>query len=456
MLNWIHHRAEQTISSAATRILLSLVYGGVVFVAYRWYLHHNWEIYGFEFFPPSTMTVATVAALISLQAAVLPQYIDRASGLFVSFIYLLVVVPTLVVTSLLTEHSLSQHSPSLLAMTAGFCLCCHIARSGKHSSGKQISSTPLETLIVIFFSIATTGLLYHHHAILSWAPPDAPYEQRSLGKASGALLAYTRTYYLNVACPGLFAFGLLKRKYLYLTAALGGFLLVYLIDAQRMALFLPVVMTVLFIAAYSPWKILRSNSLLILLSALGLAASYLLYQHLLMYGQSQFIILRTIGLPGLALSSYTDTFSGERLTWWSHVRGISLFVPRPVELFSDPNWPQLGLIVGRHTIGYDNFNYNAHFFASDGVAAAGWLGILAVSVVFAAWLKLLDYCSSSWDIRLVILLMSPLTMVVLNAPLFTTLASFGGLFWPVALYVFSENRFVSLNQILPRARPHRS
>ncbi|ETR75872.1 hypothetical protein X566_19085 [Afipia sp. P52-10] len=453
MLNLLHYRADQIVSSAATRIVLSLVYAAVVFVAYRWYLHHNWKIYGFEFFPPSAITFAAVAVLISLQAAVLPHYIDRASGLFVSLVYVLVIVPTLVVTALLTEYSFSQHAPSLLAMTAGFCLCCHIARSGPQPTGKQISSVPLESLIAVFFSIATVVLFYQHHAILSWAPPDAPYEQRALGRASGAVLAYTRTYYLNVACPGLFAFGLLKRNYLYLAAALGGFVLNYLIDAQRTALCMPVVMTILFLALCSNWRPLRSNSLLILLSATGLAASYLLYQHLLLYGQSQFIILRTIGLPGLALSSYAETFSGERLTWWSHVRGISMFVPKPIELLSDPNWPQLGLIVGRHMIGYENFNYNAHFFASDGVAAAGWMGILAVSVVFAAWLKLLDYCSSGWDIRLVILLMSPLTMVVLNAPLFTTLASFGGLFWPITLYVFSENRFRSL---WPRLRPHRS
>lgn len=132
-------------------------------------------------------------------------------------------------------------------------------------------------------------------------------------------------------------------------------------------------------------------------------------------------------------SQYHDLFSAEGFTWWTHVRGVNLVVSSP-RLADHAAWPSLGYIVG--DLVYKNIenNHNAHLFASDGLAAAGALGVAAIGVAFAVWLWVLARLSLNWDPILTTLLLLPFGIVLTNVPFTTSLLSFGGFFWLLLLF----------------------
>ena len=144
---------------------------------------------------------------------------------------------------------------------------------------------------------------------------------------------------------------------------------------------------------------------------------------------STYLTGRTIAVPGLTFSQYYDVFNREGFTWWSHVRGIGEIVAPPGDFADSELWPRLGNIVGDRIYKRSDVNVNANLFSSDGVAAAGAAGVIAIGLLFAIYLRLLDRVSARWDRSFVVLAVFPVGLVLTNAPFWTTMLSFGGLFW---------------------------
>jgi hypothetical protein len=59
------------------------------------------------------------------------------------------------------------------------------------------------------------------------------------------------------------------------------------------------------------------------------------------------------------------------------------------------------------------------------------LGVLVIGLVFAIYLWLLDRASRAWDPHFVVLAVLPVAIAITNGHFFTTLLSFGGIFWLV-------------------------
>jgi hypothetical protein len=81
-------------------------------------------------------------------------------------------------------------------------------------------------------------------------------------------------------------------------------------------------------------------------------------------------------------------------------------------------------------------NANANLFAADGVAAAGALGVAVIGIALAVWLWVLDRASAGWSQKFGVLITLPMAVSLTNGSLFTTLLSFGGLFWTLTFYFY--------------------
>jgi hypothetical protein len=147
-----------------------------------------------------------------------------------------------------------------------------------------------------------------------------------------------------------------------------------------------------------------------------------------------------LGLPGLTFSQYYDLFSAGGFTWWSHIKGLSLLIPAPEAYVEDAAWPNLGYMIGDRLYGSIEYNANANLFSGDGVAAAGPLGVGLIAIVLAIWLVWLDRLSQGWNRGFAILVILPIGLSLTNGHLFTTLLSFGGLFWMVTFYLYKPGR----------------
>ena len=151
---------------------------------------------------------------------------------------------------------------------------------------------------------------------------------------------------------------------------------------------------------------------------------------------SSLLVFRTLATPGIFFTQYYDTFSTYGFTYGSHIKGLNLIIPVPSAYISDPYWPQLGYIVGERIQGFPGNNANANLFAGDGIATAGFVGVLIISVILAIWLVLLDRASKGWSKNFAILVLFPIGIALTNGPLFTILLSFGGLFWVFIFYFY--------------------
>jgi hypothetical protein len=115
---------------------------------------------------------------------------------------------------------------------------------------------------------------------------------------------------------------------------------------------------------------------------------------------------------------FYDFFSRHGYTYWSHVRFVSRFIPYTYDL-------QIPYLIGREYYGNDVLSANAHFMATDGIAAAGIPGLLLISAVAGLVLYVIDLLAKRHDRLFLLLLLAGPLIALLNVGLFTTLLTDG-------------------------------
>lgn len=144
------------------------------------------------------------------------------------------------------------------------------------------------------------------------------------------------------------------------------------------------------------------------------------------------VFMRTFGSSGLTTAWYHDFFLRNPLTYYSHIKGISWFVLYP---YNNP----LGIEVGSFYSGNPTLDDNAHFWATDGLAAWGLSGVLLVSIVCAFVFWLFDSTARGHDLRFATLLVTFEALNLGNTSIFTTLLSGGLGLMMIFLYFAPQN-----------------
>ena len=416
-------------------------YAGSLLFALSTYLNPVWGYYGFTFEAPGVNELAAGSLLIALVSLTMPVSIAGAANIILFPLYVVVFVPTIVFTLTVVIGGAAKYGPALGALAAVFLLACLLTRDRVPATERKFW-LPAEYLLLAVCAALATYLVAKYRSVMAFTDitSTSVYEQRALGAATGAIDGYAQTYFAYVFCPAVLAIGLVRHRVLWIGAGLAGFVAAYMISANRTVILLPLAMIVLFAQLTIRWRIFRSSALTVCLLAgiVAWAAAHHedegLSHHLAVY-----LVFRTVGLPGLMFSQYYDLFTAEGFTWWAHVKGMSLIVPQPL-LAEHAAWPSLGYIMGDLVYKNIEVNHNAHLFASDGLAAAGALGVTVIGVVFSAWLWVLTHLSQRWDPVLTTLLLLPLGIVLTNGQFSTGLLSFGGLFWLLLLWGIPQGK----------------
>lgn len=431
-----------------------LIRRGVLLLAaafYAWTLHvaHGsllqnayWE-YGFSFDPFDLWEGTVVSLLVAMGAAGLPGRLDRPSSVILTALFVVVYVPTVVITPALAPDATDRYGPSLAALAASFLGTCIVSRLTRSRAVTGCVPGPTFVRIVTMaWAACSVVLVIEYGSTMRLVGLDETYAQRAVGASTSLLIGYVQTYYTNVFSPGLIALGLVLRRRLLIVAGVLGCLIMYMIAAQRTVFLLPFVMFALHfgLALRVTW-FRNVGALLAGLAATVAATCAWPTSSVVAELSSRYLVFRTIALPGLTFSQYQDVFGSHAVTWWSHVRGMELLVSRPPAYASDPLWPGLGYMVGDRLFGNPVVNWNANLFAGDGVAAAGWAGVLVIGVVLAIWLAVLDFAARAWDRRFAMLVVLPVALSLTNGHLTTALLSFGGLFWTL-LFILYKPRHV--------------
>ncbi len=423
------------------RVLLvcaALFYGYSIHYAHVAYLNPVWDYFGFTYVAPHALDLVLMTTLIVAGAMLLPPELVRPSSIIVLLLFTIVYVPTVVLTLSLESNRLELYTPSLLMLALGFAAASLGARFRfSQALEARVPGDTFVFVIFLFWAACCAVLVVNYYDVMTLVSESDVYRQREAGAATSLAMGYVQTYFSDVLSPALIAVGLVKRRWTIACIGTAGCVLMYMITAQRTVMLLPVAMLAVNFALTIRWSFARTASaLLVVLGITMIYASAYYKDSAAATLLSIFLVNRTIAFPGLTLSLYYDLFSVNGFTWWSHVKGFDLLVSPPAAYWNDRAWPNLGLMVGDRTFHNVTMNANAHLFAGDGVAAGGAVGVLVVGLALAAWLAWLDYTSRGWDRRFALLVLVPVALALTNGHLFTTLLSFGGLFWMVVFHFF--------------------
>ena len=131
------------------------------------------------------------------------------------------------------------------------------------------------------------------------------------------------------------------------------------------------------------------------------------------------LFMRTFAVGGYNTGVYSEFFHSHPLTYLSTVHGIDLIVHYPYS-------SALGLQIGYYEMRITGLDMNAHFWATDGIAAFGPPGIIFISILCALVLWILDSAAKRHNVMFASLTVAFVTLNLTNSSLFTTVIS-GGL-----------------------------
>lgn len=423
-------------------MVATVVYVAIFSYVYEVYITVNHGISaGMYFRDFNAYEYTFVYVVCGLIGYCMPTSIDRASSLFIWFLSVFYVLPAIVLTFHIGSRDLEFYYVANICLVLAMCWMAFITQyhGGISVPGGEIFGPKFAVYLLICWLIFTAILFFVFGSIMSFSGVDDIYQQRALSKQvdSGFIVDYIRTYYSYVINPMLIGLGLSQRRWSFVFVGVFGSLVTYLIDAQKIALLLVFAMFGLFYALKRGFVGTWIFTLVIALACLGVflvarlspLAAYI----------ADVLLLRAIAIPGATFVQYYDVFSFNGYTYWSSVRGLNFIVSPPAIYAQDPDWPELGVIIGRAYFPWvEGLNNSASGFSGEGVAAAGAFGVLVIGFLIGVYLRLVDEASRRWHKPFVLVALVPMAMAMANAHLSTVLVSFGGGLWLVLFYIYRQ------------------
>ncbi|MGY6269093.1 hypothetical protein ACXIUT_05335 [Achromobacter denitrificans] len=414
-----------------------LLYGFSISVAHALYLSSEQAYWGF--FEPllDASKITAMILMLAIPTLAMPIRFDRASSVILLLLFLFVFIPAVVINLENYNNSMERYGFLMGALTFGMALLFASVRAfGADPAAAPIYSPSKKIAKLFFLAWLLCGLLLLaiYRESMSFQSLSNVYGQRARGAPISLALGYVQVYFAYVFSPFLFAYGLANRRRLALVAALCGFLIIYMITAERTVFLLPIAMFLLYkIVRFRFMSARHVTALIAGFSALTLLIAFFWRSVGALEKLGFYFLTRLLAYPGVFVAQYYDLFSRLGYTYWSHVSGVNRFVSPPNLLDYDQKWPMLGRILAERSFNVES-NSNASLFATDGAAALGSIGIVVISILLAGWLILLDRATRDWNRRFVLPLLLPIGLALVNVSFFTTLTSFGGIIWLLFFY----------------------
>lgn len=421
----------------------------------RNYAAVEWPFYGYSYggIPFNEVIIAIVCiAVISL---FVPLQINSPSSLFLIVVYIFLVLPAITAFLGLYRVDTGLYYEPLIVTSLSFSAACYLVPHKKWKAGNAFVLHHLVIpVLVTLHSVTLLYLFYRFGSIMSFANLDNLYEQRALGAAENFIDGYAQTYSQYVFSLGLLSLGLVRKNTIIILYGLFGTLVNFSITAEKAGAIYPIFIVGLYFAMKSGRKILTATSFIVTTFTIVLLFSAILYrQSAVADFIAWYLGVRSILGPGAFLSYYYDFFNPDHLTYFSHIRGISVFVQPPPAYFNDFRWPSIGLILGEDYFGLRTLNANASFVASDGIASLGTVGIPIAFAVFSLFITFVDKVTRGLNAAASCCLFFPIALTLTNGSIFTVLTSFGGIFWLIIVRYYVSGR--ARTQKFPRRRAPR-
>lgn len=436
-----------SLDSQIAVVICSLLYAWTLHQAHIKILQPLWDYIGFTYVAPTVIGAGLIVFLVGIGSLAMPRRLERPSAMIVLFLHVTVFVPGVTIALCLQIDSVQTYGPMLAVLTLAHGLTGLVSRSGPAPpKGERFVPGPEITLLLIgVWALISLVFIYVYRDIMRFASFDEIYVQRFAVDRGISIMGYVRSYYSNLICPALIAIGLLRRNVLVVGLGCAGSVIAYMIDAQKTALAMPVLMIAMYFALRYADRVARLFVAPILFLAFLTFVAVVIRSTDIGFAIQSVFITRGIAIPALTLVQYYELFSTYGYTWWSNITGLSLIIPAPSAYATDPAWPVLGQIVGDHYYGAGtNLNANANPYSGEGLAAGGLAGLAVIGLAMAGFLRIYDICVAGWDRIFVLLIAVPVAFALSNAHLSTVLVSFGLGAWLLIFAFYKPGKTGSL------------
>ncbi|MER9890675.1 hypothetical protein NKJ40_01000 [Mesorhizobium sp. M0119] len=388
----------------------------------------NFYYLGFPYVDnPDRMTLAY--CIVGVFAFIMPISIAKYSDFFCWMLYLTIFVPSILVVAM--QGYISFDAPSLmLSLAASFFLIIYIPKLIQFKSYSLIRQVSANAFFFVFFSVYLAAIVFYigtYRGMMSFSGMRELYEQRArFGDTQTSTLALYLTGWLsNAMNPYLIAVGLFDRTRRWAIAVgAAGQVVVFMAFAGKIMLVIIVVTFGFYFFALAKGRIstprLAFGFAALTFVVLGLLAATHYQPGETMLDIVTLIYIRTLGIQGAMTGVYADVFSSSTLTYWSHANILNLIVDYPYKA-------PLGYVVGARLVGGTGFNANSHFWATDGIAAYGMMGVVIIGIVVGVLLSLANKVVTPDRLPFAATVSIPFIMAMGNTSLFTSLVTGGGL-----------------------------
>lgn len=225
--------------------------------------------------------------------------------------------------------------------------------------------------------------------------------------------------------PFVFCYGLIMKKRKFICIGTILFIFLYSIMGQKVDLFSPVMLFVLYYIF--KWQdkhranVMGPISLGVLLLAIII---FLFIDTLWGFGAGAVFFSRTLGVSAYHVPMYLDFFHNNPYTYFSHINFVNFFTQ------SYPYKESIGAMVA----GEDGVVSNAIFWQMDGIASCGVLGCVIISFIVYYFLLLMNGLGNNRTKYLINTLMLSPIAALLNVSFFTTILSKGVFFIFLTIY----------------------
>ena len=420
------------------RVLIALIFVLLYIYIYIYYLNLNFEYLGFEINREFNLSNLLISVLVSVLPIFFYKENKKVSNVISSLIYLLLYVPTIITFSFAWKYQMLElyyiYFVFLVSMLIIFIPNQIYINGGK--SVQKFKILDIRSLIFVSSALIIVFIIKFQSTmkIVTWG--DEMYELREINSDLGLdfYSRYVSGWLVFVLMPFIFVYGLIynNKGYLYIIAFFT--LIMYMILAAKIVVLLPVFIYViykLFIKFQLSNFFNNTVKFLILISITLLLLNLFVDNEIYFYIPSM-LFMRTIGNGGLLNFWYFDFFSNHPITYFSHVNIINFFT-------NNYKYGEIGLgkVVGTHYWS-STMNANANFWATDGIASLGLIGVLFISLVLSLLLIILNFITDLNKNNFHILVLLPFLASLTNTSLFSSILT-GGLFLIMILFLILKN-----------------
>lgn len=347
---------------------------------------------------------------------------NSAVGAGISLMYLLLYVPAIITMGMMWRMSdFSFFSVSLSMLLGQIIIQGVISRRQRlifeSSSGEGVLRVGGHLSLIGFSIVSVFVFIADNYMHMQLVGFDDVYDIRFAANDSGGLLSgYLSMWLLGVSLPYILAVAFLRKSVLWCICGVGLSVLIYMGNGAKSALLMPVQVFLMgFIVSRDVDSTRRLATILTIVVVVLLFADDDYFRLV-----KSLIFMRLFSVGGWTITNYYEFFSENGYTYYTHISIVGGLLGKVYNL-------QPGRLIGLEYSESEEANFNANFWATDGVAAIGVLGIILVSVLVRVVLKGIIVVVRDKDQRAVSIFLTGIWLSLLNGSLFTTMLSGGGI-----------------------------